>query len=100
MNLIDAFTDLPDPRLDRQKKHKLIDIVALTICGVLAGENTFVDIEFYARQKLEFFQQILELPNGIPSHDTFNRVWNLINPLEFEKHFQIWLDDDLCANLT
>lgn len=93
MNLLDAFTDLPDPRLDRQKKHKLIDIVALTICGVLAGENTFVDIEFYARQKIDFFQQFLELPNGIPSHDTFNRVWNLINPKAFEKCFQAWLDD-------
>lgn len=93
MNLLDAFADLPDPRLDRQKKHKLIDIVALTICGVLAGEDTFVDIEYYARNKIDFFNEFLELPNGIPSHDTFNRVWHLIDPEIFEQHFQNWLNE-------
>lgn len=92
MNLLDVFADLPDPRLDRQKKHKLIDIVALTICGVLAGEDNFADIEFYARNKFDFFKGFLELPNGIPSHDTFSRVWGLINPKHFEKRFQCWLD--------
>lgn len=93
MNLLDAFTDLPDPRLDRQKKHNLIDIISLTICGVLAGEDTFVDIEYYARNKLDFFNEFLELPNGIPSHDTFNRVWNLIDPKIFENHFQNWINE-------
>ena len=93
MNLLDAFTDLPDPRLDRQKKHNLIDIIALTICGVLAGEDTFVDIEYYARNKFDFFNEFLELPNGIPSHDTFNRVWNLIDPKIFEHCFQSWLNE-------
>ncbi len=87
MNLLDALNDLPDPRLDRQKKHRLIDIVALTICGVLAGENTFVDIEFYAREKEAYFKTFLGLPNGIPSHDTFTRVWSLICPKKFEACF-------------
>jgi predicted transposase YbfD/YdcC len=92
MNLLDVLNDLPDPRLDRQKKHRLIDIVALTICGVLAGENTFVDIEFYAREKEAFFKTFLELPNGTPSHDTFTRVWGLICPQKFEACFSKWLN--------
>ncbi len=92
MNLLDILHDLPDPRLDRQKKHSLIDIVALTICGVLAGEDTFVDIEFYAREKYDFFKTFLELKNGIPSHDTFTRVWSLICPIKFQECFNLWLD--------
>lgn len=91
MNLLDAFSDLPDPRLDRQKQHKLIDIIAITFCATLSGMDNFVDVEFYAQEKKDFLRQFLELPNGIPSHDTFNRVWGLIDPKEFELRSQRWL---------
>jgi predicted transposase YbfD/YdcC len=91
MNLLDAFSDLPDPRLDRQKQHKLIDIIAITFCATLSGMDNFVDVEFYAQEKEAFLRQFLELPNGIPSHDTFNRVWSLIDPKEFELRSQRWL---------
>jgi predicted transposase YbfD/YdcC len=92
MTLLEAFADLTDPRLDRQKRHKLIDIVVITFCATLAGMDNFVDIEFYANEKKYFFQNFLELPNGIPSHDTFNRVWGLIDPKKFSASAQIWLE--------
>ena len=93
MTLIDVFADLPDPRLDRQKRHKLLDIVIISICAVLSGIDNFVDMELYARCKESFFKRFLELPNGIPSHDTFNRAWGLVCPKAFESRFQLWIED-------
>ncbi len=66
MHLLDASSNLPDPRLDRQKQHKLVDIIAITLCATLAGMDNFVGVEFYAQEKEKFLRQFLELPNGIP----------------------------------
>ncbi len=67
---------LDDPRIDRTKRHKLLDIVAIAICGA----DNWVDIEFFGNCKQEWFRSFLELPNGIPSHDTFGDVFARLDP--------------------
>lgn len=91
VSIIEHFSVIPDPRIDRHKKHKLIDIIVLSICGVISSCNTFVDIEEYGKAKLDWFKKFLELPNGIPSHDTIGRVFSLLDPLELQKAFYEWV---------
>jgi predicted transposase YbfD/YdcC len=90
LSLIEHFSIIPDPRLNRKKKYKLIDIIVISVCGMISGCNTFVDIAHYGESKQEWFKQFLELPNGIPSHDTFGRVLSLLNPLELQNAFYDW----------
>ena len=73
-----------DPRIDRSKDHLLIDIVAISILAVISGAQGWVAIEIYGKAKYEWLKNFLELPNGIPSHDTFSRVWARIEPSEFQ----------------
>lgn len=87
-NIIEHFSSLSDPRTKEHKKeHKLIDILFITIAAVICGAEDWNDIELYGEQKEEWLKTILELPSGIPSHDTFNRVFSLINPAELQKCF-------------
>ena len=86
-----CFTKVKDPRIERSKRHKLIDIILLAICGVICGADSWVDIEMYGKAKKEWLETFLELPNGIPSHDTFGRVFAAIDPDEFEKSFREWV---------
>ncbi len=90
--IIDCFSELTDPRLDRKKRHKLIDIVTITICAVICAADDWVAIESFGKSKIEWFKQFLELPNGIPSHDTFGRVFSLISPTEFQNCFKNWIN--------
>ena len=69
---------MSDPRVERSRRHKLIDIITIAICAVICGADTWVDIESYGRAKVKWLKRFLELPNGIPSHDTFARVFALI----------------------
>jgi predicted transposase YbfD/YdcC len=85
------FSKVTDPRIDRTKRHKLIDIILLVICGVICGADSWVDIEMFGKAKKDWLKTFLELPNGIPSHDTFGRVFAAINPEEFEKSFMEWV---------
>ncbi len=85
------FGELEDPRIDRTKRHKLIDIVVITICAVISGADDWVSIAMYGCAKYEWLQEFLELPNGIPSHDTFARVFARINPEQFQKCFINWI---------
>ena len=79
LSIVEHFEDLPDPRRDDpNKRHKLIDIMVLSLCGVLAGCDAFTEIEDFGKHKEDFFRMFLELPNGIPSHDTFGRVSRLL----------------------
>lgn len=89
--LIDFFNELEDPRRDKCKKHLLLDLVAISICAVICGAETWDEIEEYATVKEEWLRTFLELPNGIPSHDTFNRLFSSLCPLEFEKCFGNWV---------
>mgnify|MGYP001002102782 FL=1 len=90
-NITKCFTKVTDPRIERSKRHKLIDIILLAICGVICGADSWVDIEMYGKAKKEWLETFLELPNGIPSHDTFGRVFAAIDPDEFEKSFREWV---------
>ncbi len=85
------FSDLEDPRVDRTKRHKLIDILTITICAVNAVADTWVDIEAYGRAKQRWLKKFLELPNGIPSHDTFARVFSLLNRRNLQQCFLKWI---------
>ena len=77
------FEEVPDFRLNRRKLHKLGDILMLSLCAVLSGAEDFEDMENYGKQKEDFLRQFLELPNGIPSHDTINRVYNRLDKDKF-----------------
>jgi len=85
------FGDLTDPRIDRTKLHKLLDILVIAICAVIAGADNWEDIAEFGQAKLDWFKTFLELPNGIPSHDTFNRVFARLDPQEFRHGFMSWI---------
>jgi predicted transposase YbfD/YdcC len=90
-SIADYFGGIEDPRLDRRKQHKLIDIITIAICAVVCGAETWVDMEVYGKAKFAWLNEFLELANGIPSHDTFARVFAVINPEEFQKCFMSWV---------
>lgn len=85
------FGDLKDPRLERTKLHKLLDILVIAICAVICGANSWEDVEDFGYAKLEWLQTFLELPNGIPSHDTFGRVFARLDPVQFRACFLGWV---------
>jgi predicted transposase YbfD/YdcC len=90
-SVVEHFSKLTDPRIDRKKRHKLLDIVVIAVCGVICGANDWVGIEAFGNAKYEWLKRFLQLPNGIPSHDTFGRVFSLISPIEFQNCFMNWI---------
>src|SRR3954447_3449844 len=85
-----CFTGLADPRETRRCDHQLIDILAIAVCAVIACAESWEDIELYGRSKQAWLETFLALPNGIPSHDTFRRVFMLLDPDAFEACFSRW----------
>src|SRR5919107_917031 len=85
-----CFAGLADPRETRRCDHRLIDILAIAVCAVIARAESWEDIELYGRSKRAWLETFLALPNGIPSHDTFRRVFMLIDPAAFEACFSRW----------
>ncbi len=92
MNLVSIFESLPDFRIDRNKRHRLVDIMVLAVTAFICGAETWGDVEEFGESKESWFKGFLELPNGIPSHDTFCRVFSLLNPAEFEACFLRWIE--------
>ena len=90
-DLESLFAHVEDPRMERTKRHRLRDIIVLAICGVLCGAEGWVEIEEFGKAKEAWFTELLKLPNGIPSHDTFGRVFSLIDPKQFEASFLQWV---------
>jgi predicted transposase YbfD/YdcC len=86
------FVDLTDPRVDRGKRHSLLDLLILAVCATLGNADGWADIERFGKAKLDFFRTFLELPNGIPSHDTFGRVFALLDPAALLACIQQWLN--------
>ncbi len=91
ISLEESFGKIADPRIDRTKLHKLIDIIIISICAVICGAEGWEEIEEFGKEKQEWLENMLELPNGIPSHDTIRRVFSKINPQEFERCFLEWV---------
>ena len=81
--LTDSFVTLTDPRIDRTRYHNLVDIVTIAVCGAICGCNSWEDLPRFGEAKRDWFRQLLQLPNGIPSADTFARVFQRLNPDEF-----------------
>jgi predicted transposase YbfD/YdcC len=84
------FEEVPDFRLNRKKRHKLSDILMLSLCAVLSGADDFEEMQNYGKQKENFLRTFLELPNGIPSHDTLNRVYNRLDKDKFAACLHKW----------
>jgi len=90
--LLDHLALLQDPRLDRQKRHHLVDILFIAICAVISGANDFVAMEKFGKTKRAWLEKFLALPNGIPSHDTFGRVFALLDPEQLLRGFLAWVE--------
>lgn len=92
LSVIAIFRDLPDPRINRRKLHNLEDIMTIAILAVLSGADHWTEIEEYGRSKQSWLGTFLELPNGIPSHDTFGRVFAVLDPAAFRESFARWIE--------
>lgn len=90
LDLKSYFCGMKDPRIDRRKVHKMEDLIFISIASVLCGGESWYDMELYCELKYDWLKTILELPGGIPSHDTFNRFFCALCPKEFEQCFIQW----------
>jgi len=91
MDLIEAFQGIKDPRIERHKRHALQDILFIAICSFICGADKWTEVVEFGLAKEKWFKQFLSLPNGIPSHDTFGRVFSLLCPSEFQTCFLAWV---------
>ena len=89
--LLSFFSDLADPRVERTRHHKLLDIVGLTVCAVIAGADDWVHVERFGEAKVDWLKTFLDLPNGIPSHDTIGRVFASLDSEKFAQGFPGWV---------
>ena len=91
LRLADVFVSISDPRQAGKVEHDLVELLVVAVNAVLVGADTFVEIELWAKEKLEWLRGYLRLEAGIPSHDTFGRLFGLIDPDEFEAAFRRWV---------
>lgn len=90
LRLADVFVSITDPRQAGKVAHDLVELLVVAVNAVLVGADTFVEIELWARERIDWLSRYLRLENGIPSHDTFGRLFGLIDPDEFETAFRRW----------
>jgi predicted transposase YbfD/YdcC len=90
VSIVEHFQSLEDPRIERSRKHRLIDILVIALCTLLSGGEGFQDMELFGKSKCAWLQTFLALPHGIPSHDTFGRVFACLNPRRFQECFLAW----------
>src|SRR5512145_510200 len=90
LRLADVFVSITDPRQSSKVEHDLVELLVMAVNAVLVGADTFVEIELWARERMDWLRRYLRLENGIPSHDTFGRLFGVIDPDEFEAAFRRW----------
>jgi predicted transposase YbfD/YdcC len=95
LRLAEVFVSITDPRQARKVEYDLVELLVVAVSAVLVGADTFVEIELWAKEKLDWLRRYLKLPHGIPSHDTFGRLLGLIDPKEFEAAFRCWVSSVL-----
>jgi predicted transposase YbfD/YdcC len=88
--IVDHFSGVEDPR-ESNRRHLLLDIIIIAICAAICGADTWTDVELFGKAKEKWFRRFLELPHGIPSHDTFGRVFALLDPEQFQACFREWI---------
>lgn len=92
MNIMEHFQEIEDPRIDRHKRHLILDIIVITICAVVCHCETWEEIETYGKEKEHWLKNFLALPNGIPSHDTIRRLFIRLNPEQLQQCFLSWVN--------
>jgi predicted transposase YbfD/YdcC len=91
LSLFDSLEQVPDPRLERTKLHQLVDILVIAVCATICAAETWEEIAEFGHAKESWFRKFLALPNGIPSHDTFRRVFLRLNPQKLQEAFLAWV---------
>ena len=91
MSLLEQLKKVPDPRIERTRRHELMDMLVIALCAVICGADNWVDVVQFGEAKRAWFADFLKLPNGIASHDTFTRVFQLIDAQELERVCMAWL---------
>jgi predicted transposase YbfD/YdcC len=91
VSVVEHFADLPDPRLERTRLHELLDVIVIATCAVICSAESWEDVAEFGRSKFDWLKRFLKLPNGIPSHDTFNRVFARLDPQALQECFLRWL---------
>ncbi len=89
--LASSFATVDDPRIERTKAHNLLDNIIITLCAVIGGADDWVGVEEFGTSNEAWLKECLELPNGIPSHATFGRVFARIDPEQFQQRFLSWI---------
>jgi len=97
MSVISHFSNITDPRLHRTKKHPLINIIFISLTALLCGCETWAEVEVFGKSQKPYLLKYIDLSNGIPSHDTFGRVFALLDMDKFQESFLSWTND-ICNN--
>lgn len=90
-SITEHWSKLEDPRGDCGKRHQLIEIISIAVCAVICGADGWVDVELFGNSKKEWLKTFLDLPHGIPSHDTFGKVFALLDAQQFQDRFMDWV---------
>jgi len=90
-SIVEHFAGVEDPRLERKREHRLMDILIIAISAVVCGANDWVAVEAFGKAKENWLRTFLALPQGIPSHDTFGRVFALVKPEQLQRSFVGWI---------
>ena len=91
LSIVERFGILENPRIGPAERYELLDIIVITLCGVICGADNWVEIEEFGKAKEDWFRRFLKLPDGIPSHDTFGRVLGLLDREQFSTCFMDWV---------